>query len=209
MNKLLTPELIAGAMNWNDYYELTERLVSEGKTSGPNQTVALINFTRLNLQRMKRVYKTTVLTENTLNLIKSISKRLTWLVITEPWCGDAAQNLPVIVRMAEINSLISLKVILRDEHLEIMDAFLTNGGRSIPKLICLDTESLEVIGSWGPRPQFFQDMVLNYKKNSNLPFPEFVETLHKAYTLDKGHKMQQELSGAINNWLEMESKKIS
>ena len=60
-----------------------------------------------------------------------------WLVLTEAWCGDAAQSLPIINKMAEVSDNITLRLILRDENLDVMDQFLQNGrSRSIPKLIC-------------------------------------------------------------------------
>ena len=64
--------------------------------------------------------------------------------------------------MAEVNSNINLQLVLRDENLELMDLFLTNGGRSIPKLIALDKD-LNILFTWGPRPQTATNMVLDYK----------------------------------------------
>ena len=69
------------------------------------------------------------------------------MVISEGWCGDAAQILPVINKMALVSNKIEFRIVLRDENPALMDAFLTNGGKAIPKVIMIDNESGEVINT--------------------------------------------------------------
>ena len=72
------------------------------------------------------------------------------LVVTEPWCGDSLANLPVIVALCR-RAGVELRIVRRDEHIELIDRYLTNGGRSIPIAIVLD-EDFEELFHWGPRP---------------------------------------------------------
>ena len=140
---------IIDGMSFQTYYNLTDQLVAEGKTTGPKQTEDLAHYTKLNLSRMKRLAKTASLSDALIEKINQVKRKTYFLVISEAWCGDAAQNVPLIAKATEFSSNIELKIILRDENLDIMDAFLTNGGRSIPKVIAIDAESLEVIGKMG------------------------------------------------------------
>ena len=72
-----------------------------------------------------------------------------WLVISEGWCGDAAQNMPVVEKIVDEMPNVEIRYVLRDENLELMDQYLTNGGRSIPKALFVDTETFEVLGRLG------------------------------------------------------------
>lgn len=152
---------ISKSITYNDYCSLLETLMKEGKTTGTNQSEDYLNYAKLNLARMNRLNKTIELTEELKRALKKITKKYIWLVITEGWCGDAAQNIPVFHFIEQENPNIELRLILRDENLELMDKYLTNGGRSIPKLICLDKESLKEIFVWGPRPQETQKVMLD------------------------------------------------
>jgi hypothetical protein len=128
---------ILKGMTYDVYLDLLKDLLSEGKTTGPNQDPGLFEYAKLNIQRMERIYKTLVVTEQLADKVKAINEKQTWICITEGWCGDAAQSLPLFARLAELNSNITLKLVLRDENLELMDRHLTNGGRAIPIVIAL------------------------------------------------------------------------
>ena len=153
----------------------------------------LFEYTKLNLHRSSRVDKTFKVNENLCNAIKSITKPQIWMVITEDWCGDSAQNLPYIAKIASCNPLIDLRIILRDENLDIMDLYLTNGkSRSIPKLVVFDKEGNELM-QWGPRPKEAQDLV-NKAKEENLPKNEFIEKLHLFYGKNRGKALEEEFN---------------
>ncbi len=191
---LITPRVIENGMTYREYRELITNLLSQNKTTGENQSAQLVDFTRLNDQRMSRLDKTIKLTEETARVLRDIGRRQTWLVLTEGWCGDAAQNVPLIAKMAEVNDKINLKFILRDQHTDIMDAYLTNGGRSIPKLVALDADSLEELFNWGPRPGPAQEMIMDYKKHpEGRERSEVYRQVHKWYADDKSHTAQQEI----------------
>ena len=198
--KKITREIIEKAWIYDDYRTKIDELFEQGKTTGDNHSDAMLNYTKLNIFRMKRLDKTTRLTENSIAQIQKETRKITWLVITEAWCGDAAQIIPVLYKLAQENENINLKMILRDENLDVMDQFLTNGTRSIPILIVLDAESLEVLNSWGPRPVEVQQMVMDAKSNAASNPEESKEIWEEAkknaqlwYTKDKSKTIQEEI----------------
>lgn len=152
--------VITAAMTYEAYRQLTNELLLQQKTTGSNQSEALVHYTQLNVTRMNRLDKTTILTADSLEKLAQITQPQIWLVLTEAWCGDASQIIPVLNKLATASENITLQLILRDEHLDIMDAFLTNGSRSIPKLIVLDANTLDVFATWGPRPKALQNIIL-------------------------------------------------
>lgn len=180
------------AISYQDYRTLVSDLVSEGKSTGPNQSEALLNYSLLNDKRMKRLDKTIKISEETIAKVKDLKEPQTWLVLTEGWCGDAAQNLPIINKIASESTNIDLKVVLRDENEALMDNFLTNGGRSIPKLIALDAEQ-NVIGTWGPRPTIATQMVADYKSKHGVVDADFKKDLQVWYNKNKGKNTQEDI----------------
>lgn len=95
--------------------------------------------------------------ENKSDLDELKDKNLRILVITEDWCGDAMVNMPILLHIAkEIDA--EVKVVYRDKNLELMDQYLTNGGRSIPIFIFMN-ENYEEVGVWGPRAAALQKLV--------------------------------------------------
>jgi len=180
------------AISYSEYRTLVKELLDNGKSTGSNQSEDLLNYSLLNDKRMKRLDKTIKISEETIAKLKDIKEPQTWLVLTEGWCGDAAQNLPVINKIAEENSNIELKLVLRDENLELMDGFLTNGGRSIPKLIALDKDN-KVIDTWGPRPVVATKMVADYKAEHGSLDAEFKKDLQVWYNKNKGENVQENI----------------
>ena len=193
---LFTSELLAQAMSYHGYMQLSEQLVAEERTSGPNQSAPYVHYTKLNLQRMKRLNKTAEVPVLLKQLLHTKAKHWTWVVITEPWCGDAAQCVPVLEKLALAVGDIQTFYILRDEHLEIMDAYLTNGGRAIPKLICIDAKGAEVF-TWGPRPAVIQEVMNGLKAQGITEIAMLVEAIQKAYNDDKQNGIYQEFEAIL------------
>lgn len=188
--ELLEIKQLTKPYSYQAYKELVVSLADSKKTSG-EQTPEHIDATIINAQRMKRIDKQCNITNELKEVIQSISKKHTWLLIAETWCGDGAQCIPVIAKIADLNPNIELKIILRDENPSVMDAFLTNGARSIPKLIFTHNE--QVISTWGARPKAIQKMVLDFKKDfPNATHEEFVTNLHLWYARDKTQALQNE-----------------
>ncbi|MEZ4949518.1 MAG: thioredoxin family protein [Saprospiraceae bacterium] len=157
----IAKETLDKAISYETFRALNAKMVLEGFTSGPNQSPIMLQYTEINDFRMKRLDRTTVLNEEIQSLLSTIQSPLIFLSITEAWCGDGAQILPVIDKIASSSQHIEHNVIFRDEHPEVIDAFLTNGARSIPIVIVLDATTLEVLGHWGPRPETAQAMVMD------------------------------------------------
>ena len=194
LNKLITSELVGKTLTYTAYREMIDQLLAENKTTGSIHTEAYLEYTRMNVKRMNRLDKTAKISPETEKVIKSIPISLTWLVITEAWCGDAAQNIPFLAKLADLNPQIELKLILRDEHPELMDAYLTDGARSIPKLIILTADLSEVMGTWGPRPEILQDRQRAYKLDDLGVSPkDFSEGTHLWYAKDKNESLEREL----------------
>ena len=197
MKEVIENSLESG-ISYEQYRELVSGLLKENKSTGPNQSEALYNYSLLNDRRMKRLDKTSKLTEDTIEFVKSIEKPQTWLVLTEGWCGDAAQNLPVLSKMADESEKVDLKLVLRDDNLELMDEFLTNGGRSIPKLIALD-EDKNVLFTWGPRPSVATKMIADYKEENGVVDAKVKEDLQRWYNKDKGVNVQEDIISLLSN----------
>lgn len=184
---------IANGMAYNEYESLVSNHVANETNTGPEVTESLVNYTMLNDRRMKRWKKKFKLTPAQLERIQNLERKITWVVLTESWCGDASQTMPMMNSIAEASDKITLKVVLRDEHLAFMDEFLTNGGRSIPKLIAVDEAESEVLNTWGPRPTAATKMVNDYKAKHGALTPEFKQDLQVWYNKDKGQTTTEDL----------------
>ncbi len=187
------------AYSYTEYKELILNLLKEGRSTGINQNEVLANFTKLNDKRMKRLDKQTKLSENADLKTQNIQKDFTWLVLTESWCGDAAQTLPLINKFAEANKKIDLKVVLRDENEALMNQFLTNGSMSIPKLIVIEKDSNKVVGSWGPRSKKATKMVSDYKEKHGEIDASFKTELQLWYNKDKGINIEKEMVDLLDS----------
>jgi len=197
---LITRETIKNAHTFDEFVDLTERLHEDGKVTNGNNTEAMLGYTKLNLQRFRRVYKTTKLNPEVVKKIKKTNREMVWLVINEGWCGDSAQSLPVLARISDESEKITLKVILRDENLEIMDQYLTNGGRSVPKLIALDAKTLDELGTWGPRPEEAQNLYDKMKEDETSTYQERATAMQKWYSKNKGTAVQEEIADLLQEW---------
>lgn len=185
-------------MNYATYRSLMTDLVAQQKTTGEDQSETRVHFTSLNHKRMQRIDKKGQLTEDQIHKIKSYDKPVEWIVLTESWCGDAAQSLPYINKIADLNENIELKIALRDKNLSLMDQHLTNGGRAIPKLIIVDKTSKEVLHTFGPRPSQATKMVNEYKAEHHKLTDEFKKDLQLWYTKDKGQNVINDLITLLN-----------
>jgi len=182
---------------YSQYRDFIQQLVENHSTSGNEKTEERINFTLLNDRRMKRLEKTIMVSDNIQEKLSQFKTNATWLVVVETWCADGAQVLPVINKMAELNKGIDLKIVLRDENETLMDQFLTNGARSIPKLIMIDNQTQEVIGTYGPRPSTVVKIVEDFKQHHGKITPEFKEDLQRWYNKDKGQTIMEDLMNLL------------
>ena len=155
-----------------------------------------LNYTKLNWSRMNRWLKKFEPTAEAKNFFNSIQEKQTWILITEPWCGDAAHSVPQIYALVEDNVNIQLDIQLRDAEPFLIDSYLTNGGKSIPKLV-IRNQAGNDIAVWGPRPAQLQDLFLKLKEEGK-EFGDIKEVIQKWYNEDKGVEIQKELIALLS-----------
>ena len=188
-------------MTYAEYIKLIDDLLLDGKTTGANQSEAMFNYGKLNRQRMRRLEKTVRLNDSLKEKAQAVNRKMIWLIITEGWCGDAAQNIPTIEKIASQSPNVETRYVLRDENLELMDKYLTYHARSIPKLIVLDGETFAELGTWGPRPQTAMDYFFEMK-HQGLEKPQMMENMQRWYNRDKEQFLQAEFETLFERWAE-------
>lgn len=148
-------------------------------------------YVQMNQRRMNRWYKTGTLNKELCDLIEQQMEPQQWIIITEPWCGDAAHSVPFLHRLSLVNPNIELRIQNRDSKESEIERYLTNGGKSIPKLI-VRNEANEDLFTWGPRPKACQELV-NQQKTSEKSWDEKLMELQAWYNNDNGRSIQEEL----------------
>ena len=184
-------------MSYEAYVALIDKLLLEGKSTSGHQDESLAKYTRLNQQRAKKWDKTVNINAQLSQALESVPYDMVWLALSEGWCGDAAQNLPVINKMAKITDKVELKILLRDQHPQLMDAYLTNGAKAIPKLIFLRKSDLEELRTWGPRPAPAQKILFDYKNNGADPTVDIYQQIHLWYSKDRANALQAEFLSLV------------
>lgn len=198
----ITSDLVDGGFSYPEFVQFTGKLVGENRTSGPNQSEEYLGYTRLNLQRIGRWNKTSKVSEELAQLMRKVNRPQIWLLINEAWCGDGAQSIPHLAKLADLNPNITLKVVLRDEHPELMDAYLTNGNRSIPKLIASTADLQQELFTWGPKPKYLMDRLTAFKQNpKGLSYADFLKDAHLWYAKNKQKDLEAEIYPLISSTL--------
>ena len=187
---------LSGTYTYNQYRQLIDQLLAKNNTTGSNQSAFYIDYSRQNVERMKRAEE---LLTVPIDVSQQVTKPYQFLLISEAWCGDASYTVPVVAGLAKALPAVDLTIILRDEHLEIMDKFLTNGGRSIAKLIIIDPTTHQVLGDWGPRPEKAQEIVTEMKKRPDFNQKEMATELFKWYEADKGNSTLNEIIAVLQS----------
>jgi len=180
-------EYFENGINYSQYkVQMAEDLVA-------NSDEKIKEYIALNQHRMHRVEKTFEPSDDIRQEIGKIKNKLFWLVLTEHWCGDASQILPALHKIATATEgKIEMKLVYRDQNLKLMDQHLTNNGRSIPKLIQLDSD-YAVTGVWGPRPAVAQKLVAKLKSNPATA-ENYANELHLWYAKDKQKTIDDEIT---------------
>ncbi len=182
---------VKNGLKYQTYMEVAGRKLNETNQEAlTEEEKHLFEYTKLNMKRSERIEKTYSVSAELEEKLLSVKTPQTWMVITEAWCGDSAQNLPYMAKMATVNPLIDLKILLRDDNLDIMDEYLTNGTRSIPVLIAFDEEGIELF-KWGPRPAEAAALVKKAKEEGK-PKDQFIEELHLWYGRNRGKAIESE-----------------
>lgn len=190
--KFIIHSALQNGVSYSAYRTFVSKSIGEGKSTGNEQSADLLHYSELNEVRMNRLEKTLKMDSEVLKTLQNLKSKQTWLVVSEGWCGDAAQILPIIKLMADSSENIDLKIVFRDENEDLINQFLTNGAKSIPKLIILN-ENLEVINHWGPRPEAAKNLIIDYKAKHGIVDEPAKIALQKWYLEDKGISTQKEI----------------
>jgi hypothetical protein len=197
MSKQLLEQIRNKGLSYSAYKEKVAAVIAQGENDAMSaEEHDKYNFTKLNQTRINRIDRTYSPSPEITNTISKITTPQTWLILTAVWCGDSAQNVPQLVKMAETNPLIKVKLIERDENPDIMDEFLTDGKRSIPKLMAL-SDNGEILFTWGSRPAAAQALVRN-AIDSGGEKKVWEEQLHLWYARNKGKELENELNNVLN-----------
>ena len=182
-----------GAMTPEAYGQAMLDWVEQKAHSGPEPKEKYAEYTRLNAARARRVAKTYRMSVDMATILDSgRTGGQHWVVITESWCGDAVQCLPLIRMWAE-RAGVPLEVMLRDTGVPLIDDFLTRGGRSIPVWIVAEASGT-VLGQWGPRPETARQMVLEHREapEPKPPYSEFAAQVQLWYARNRGREIERE-----------------
>ena len=194
MSKFLRDKIPNRGMSYEEYIKLfVEEIENPPAVDEKNN----YDIKKLNLSRSTRVEKQFIPSDEIIETVKKISDPQLWIVLTESWCGDSAQNLPILAKISELSKNVELQILLRDSNLEIMNQYLTNGTRSIPKLIAFDEDGKELF-LWGARPAAAQQLI-NELKEKGLQKNEWLIVLHKWYANNRGKELDKELLELLSN----------
>ena len=197
--KTIIAQSFLNAVGYLEYRNIISELILQGKSTGDEQSDDLLHYSKLNETRMNRLDKTIHVGIENLQELDSLKHQYYWLVLTEGWCGDAAQLVPIFNKISNASNNIELKLLFRDENKPLMDLFLTNGSKSIPKLIILEKETLQVKGTWGPRPEGATKLIKSYKQQYGLIDDTAKTELQLWYLHDKGLSTQNELTKLMHH----------
>ena len=182
-------------MTFENYLQQFEDILNHPENHPAYQDDEYYQYTKMNWTRMGRWLKRFELTSTFEQFVESITEKQQWIIITEPWCGDAAHSVPMLAKMASKNPNITVDIQLRDSAPFLIDSYLTNGGKSIPILV-IRNEQGQDLAVWGPRPQACQELFLHMKAQG-ADFSEIKEEIQKWYNADKGTEIQKEIQALL------------
>jgi hypothetical protein len=154
-----------------------------------------LHFLDYNWDRQAHVHEEYTPSDDLRDAVEGIDEPQLWMVLTEPWCGDSAFLLPVIAEAAQSNDAVTLRILLRDDNLDVMDQYLTDGSRSIPKLVAFSDDGEELF-TWGPRPEGARQRFAELKEAYDDKM-EMVRELVAYYEEGHWREADQELAAAL------------
>lgn len=183
-------EYFGKGLNYADYLTKIEQQFHQLENGEDPEGFA--DYFSINLKRIERLNKSIKLSDEQQNKLKSIEPDFRILTISEGWCGDASQIVPVVEKIA--NGLnIEHHIVFRDENPELMDAYLTNGSKSIPIFIGVDNHGKEIF-RFGPRPKAGMELLKKAKEDpAGFDKDKFHNDLQLWYNKDKGNSIFNEL----------------
>lgn len=194
-----TAEILNKGQDYEDFIKLSDQIIEQKASYSPYDDPFYLSYTNANHRRRLKILKDIMLHKKLYNELAEGIRNWTWVVIDEPWCGDASFIVPVLKAMElAAGGDIEMKIFLRDENPEIMEQYLTNNGKSIPKLICLD-ENLNELGHWGPRPQNLSLLVKAWMAEA-IDMNEKIKRVNRWYHKDNSESIQKEFIDLIKYW---------
>lgn len=198
----ISESLLANALSFEDYLQLTKDIVEEKVArTGLYQADNTFRYTRSNLERMNKVLNNIVLSQKLYNVLSDLKEEWVWVVISEPWCGDASWGTPALAVIASATDKIDFKVLLRDANPDIIKVYQTAGSDSIPKLVCIRKRDWQELGTWGPRPKVLHQQVLAKKNSPDFDYKESVRAIHAWYDQDMTKTIQEEMIDCVKQWM--------
>lgn len=145
-----------------------------------------------NQEMWRSMYRRAEVPEEIVERLKKLPSPRYLLVLLEDWCGDAFNTVPAVARLAEAVPQLDLRVLRRDENLDLMDQHLTGTSRAIPVVIVLD-ETFEEIGWWGSRPKELQAWFLSEEAQA-MPKEDRYREMRKWYARDRARSALTEIA---------------
>lgn len=198
---MITEEILKNSLSFEQYLQLTEDIVSEKiKREGKYAADNTFKYTGSNLKRMHLVQQQITLNKKLYNLLSNLNQEWIWVVITEPWCGDASWGVPALAIIASVTENVSFRILLRDTPPVIIQHYQTEGTDSIPKLVCIRRKDWKELGTWGPRPQILQQQILQKISGKQTDYKEQVRAIHAWCEADMTASIQTEMIDCIKLW---------
>ncbi len=180
---------------WEEYLARFNAILGQSQPAPPYDNPDYFNYLKLNRSRQNRWLKTGEIAPTTITALTAIKEPQDWIVITEPWCGDAAHSIPFIKLIADQNPHITMRFVWRDEPPFLIEQYLTNEGKAVPKLIARNAAE-EDLFTWGPRPKTCQELFYRLR-DENADFERMKVELQEWYNADRGKLIQEELSQLV------------
>ncbi|BDD10804.1 thioredoxin [Fulvitalea axinellae] len=185
---------LQAGITYGEYRELANKSLETGDIRGG---AGMRDYVELNNRRMDRAEKTVKIGEDLAEAVENMTESHTMIVLSEAWCGDASQSVPVLAKIGELSDKLKTRILFRDDNLDLMDRYLTNGGRAIPKAIFVrDSDGAEV-ASWGPRPEEPQAIVKAWKEAGGENKDKMIADVQKWYAKDRGNSIQKEIKEVV------------
>jgi len=185
-------------LRYEDYRADWKRRTETGPSPGAEASERRMHhYLNYNWERQAQVHDAYTPSEGLRAAVATVEAPQLWMVLTEPWCGDSAFLLPVVAEAAGLSDSVALRILPRDENLDVMDQYLTDGSRSIPKLVAFSEEGTELF-TWGPRPapaaERFEALQEEYDDKSAL-----IETFLDHYEAGGWRAADAELAEAVQS----------
>lgn len=201
---MITTETLQQSISFNEYLQYAKDMLNEKiPRTGMYKEDNIIRYTRSNLEKINDVLQNVTLNQKLYNTLSGITDEWVWAVISEPWCGDAAWNVPALYLISSAADKIEFRIFLCDANPEIINNYQTNGGNAIPKLVCIRRRDGKELGVWGPRPDVLQQQVLEQKKQPDFEFSKFIKVVNEWYKQDMAAALQSEMIDCIKSWNEI------